>query len=121
MITIEVKTALLYVLLVAAIVLVGYLALVVKNLVTTIKEVNKILGDVSVVSGVAADKAVQLDGLVGDVQAAVADLSQAVVGEQSTVGAVSNLAKSVSSLVSICKSGKSSKKKAKKKKNINKQ
>jgi hypothetical protein len=54
-------------------------------------------------------------------QAAVADLTQAVVGEQSTIGAVSHLAKSASSLVSIFKSGKSGKKKAKKKKSINKQ
>lgn len=118
MITIEVKTALLYLLLVAAIVLVVYLIVVVKNLVTTIKEVNKILADASVVSGVAAEKAVQLDEVVGDVQSAVADLSQAMRGEQSTFGAVSNFAKAVGSLSAIFKSDQS--KKNKKKKNINK-
>lgn len=119
MITIDVKTALLYLLLVAAIVLVGYLIVVVKNLVTTIKEVNQILADAAVVSGVAAEKAVQLDEVVGDVQSAVADLSQAMKGEQSTVGAVSNFAKAVGSLISIFKSDKP--KKNKKKKSINKQ
>ena len=120
MITIDVKTALLYLLLVAAIVLVGYLIVVVKNLVTTLKEVNKILEDVSVVSGVAADKAVQLDSVVGDVQSAVADLSNAMRGEQSTIGAVSNFAKSVGSLAAIFKSDKPKKNK-RKKKSINKQ
>ena len=118
MITIDVKTALLYLLLVAAIVLVGYLIVVVKNLVTTIKEVNKILADASVVSGVAAEKAVQLDEVVGEVQAAVADVSKAVKGEQSTIGAVSNFAKATSSLVSVFRSGNA--KKQKKKKSINK-
>lgn len=118
MITIDVKTALVYLLLVAAIVLVGYLIVVAKNLVKTVKEVNKILEDAAVVSSVTAEKASQLDGIVGDVCSAVSDISQAVKGEQSAIGAVSNLAKSAGSLVAIFKSGKP--KKNTKKKNINK-
>lgn len=118
MITIDVKTALIYILLVAAIVLVGYLIVVAKNLVKTVKGVNKILEDAAVVSSVTAEKATQLDGIVVDVCSAVSDLSQAVKGEQSTIGAISNLAKSAGSLVSIFKSGKPKKKG--KRKNINK-
>ena len=74
---------------------------------------------VAIVSGVAAEKAAQLDEVVGEVQSAVVDFSQAIRGENSTIGAVSNFAKSASALISVFKSDKP--KKSKKKKSINKQ
>ena len=103
MITINVKSALIYLLFIALIILVIYLTLLAKNLIKTIKETNKILADTSVISGIAADKATQVDAIVDDVQSAVSDLSQAVKGQQNFVGALSNIVKAIGSLVAIFK------------------
>ena len=116
-IDIDIKTALIYLLLVAAVVLVCYLIVVVKNLVTTIKNVNRILEDASVVSGVAAEKSLELNDMISNVQAAVADVSSAVKGDAGTFGAVANVAKTAASIKNLFKSDK---KKKKKKKAINK-
>ena len=67
MVTIDIKATLVYLLFAALIVLVIYLIIIAKNLVKTIKETNKILRDASVISGIAADKAEQLQNLVGAV------------------------------------------------------
>ena len=101
MVTIDIKATLVYLLFAALIVLVIYLIIIAKNLVKTIKETNKILRDASVISGIAADKAEQLDVMVGDVQSAVADISKAVKGQQNLVGAVSNIVKAFGSLAAI--------------------
>ena len=65
---------------IAVIVLVIYLIIIAKNLVKTIKETNKILTD-AVISKIAAEKTVQVESIVDDVQAAVSDLSKAVRGQ----------------------------------------
>ena len=101
MITINVKYTLLCLLLAALVVMVVYLTILAKNLVKTVKETNKILQDTSVISGIAADKAVEVNAIIGDVQSAVADISQAVKGQQNVVGAVSNLVKACGSLAAI--------------------
>ena len=49
----------------------------------------------------AAEKAVQMDSVVEDIQSAVADFSQAVKGQQNLVGAVSNLVKAFGTLAAI--------------------
>ena len=117
MITIDIKAAFIYVLLIAAIILMGYLVVVAKNFVTTIKELNKILEDVSVISGVAAERSVEVDGMIDDVQSAVADLSQAVKGEVGTIGAFVNMTKAIASMTALFKSDRPKKKE---KKTINK-
>ena len=117
MITIDIKTALIYLLLVAAVVLVCYLVVIAKNLVTTIKNLNRILEDASVVSGVAAEKSLEVNDMIGNVQMAIADVSNAVKGDASTFGAVANVAKTAASLKHLFKTDKSKKKK---KKTINK-
>ncbi len=101
MITIDVKYTLFCLFFAALIVLVVYLVILAKNLVKTVKETNKILKDASVISGIAADKAVELDGVIDDVQLAVADISQAVKGQQNLIGAVTNLVKACGSLAAI--------------------
>ena len=116
-IDIDIKTALIYLLLVAAVVLVCFLIVAVKNLVTTIKNVNKILEDASVVSSVAAEKSLEINDMIGNIQAAVADVSSAVKGDSSTFGAVANVAKTAASLKNLFRTEKP---KRKKKKNINK-
>lgn len=102
MVTIDVRTTLIWLLLAALVVLVIFLIVAVKNLVTTIKKTNKILEDVSVVSDVAAKKAVEIDGIIGDVQGAVSDIAEAVRGT-STISAVANVVKAAGSIASTVK------------------
>ena len=101
MVTIDIRSTLIYLLFAALVILVIYLILLAKNLIVTVKETNKILKDAAVVSGVAADKAVQVDAVIGDVQSAVADISQAVKGQQNLIGALSNIVKAFGSLAAI--------------------
>ncbi len=114
---IDIKTVLIYLLLVAAVVLVCYFIVVAKNLVTTIKNLNKILEDASVVSGVAAEKSLEVNDMIDNIQSAVADVSSAVKGDASTFGAVANITKTLASLKNLFRTDKSNKKR---KKNINK-
>ena len=102
MVTIDVRTTLIWLLLAALVVFVIFLIVAVKNLVTTIKKTNKILEDVSVVSDVAAKKSVEIDGIIGDVQGAVSDIAEAVRGT-STIGAVANVVKAAGSIASTVK------------------
>ena len=118
MVTIDVKTTMIYLLLLAAIVLAGYLIIIAKNLVTTIKELNKILEDTSVVTGVAAERSVEVNGMIDDLQGAVADVSQAVRGEVGSIGAVVNVVKAAASLKEFFKADKE--KVRRNRKNINK-
>lgn len=101
MITIDVKSALIYLLLIALIVLVVYLVIMAGHLVKTIKKTNQILDDASVISGAAAEKTVQISEIVDEVQSAVADLAQAVKGEQKLVAALSNIVKAVGNLAAL--------------------
>lgn len=105
MVTIDVRTTLIWLLLAALVILVVYLIVAVKNLVTTIKKTNKILEDVAVISEVAAKKAVEVDEIVGDVQGVVSDLAKAVQGT-STIGAVTNVVKAAGSVASTVKQNK---------------
>jgi cell division protein FtsB len=66
MITIDVKYTLICLVLIALFVLLIYLAVLAKNLITTVKNANKVIEDASVVSGIASDKATELDDIVGD-------------------------------------------------------
>jgi len=116
MITIDIKSALIYLLLVAGIILIGYLIVVAKNLVTTIKELNKILEDTSVITNVAAERSVEVNGMIDDIQSAVADVSQAVKGEVGVIGSFANVTKAVLSLKELFHT----KKNNTKKKSINK-
>lgn len=101
MVTINVKEALMYVLFIALIILVGYLIAMAKHLIKTVKKTNKILDDAAVVSEVAANKAVQVDGVIDDVQSAVADVAKAVKGQQNFIGAATNFVKAIGSLFAI--------------------
>ena len=90
MVTIDVKATLICLLLAALVILVVYLIIMAKNLLKTVKETNQILADTAVISGIAAEKAVQIDGMITDVQSAVSDLSEAVRGQQNLVAAAAS-------------------------------
>ena len=105
MITIDVKYTLICLVLLALLVLLVYLAILAKNLITTVKSANKVVEDAAVVSGIASDKATQLDDIVGDVSGAVEDITKAMKGNQSLIGALTNMAKSIASAISYIKKG----------------
>ena len=86
---------------IAVIVLVIYLIIIAKNLVKTIKETNKILTDAAVISKIAAEKTVQVESIVDDVQAAGSDLSKAVRGEQNLVSTLSNIIKALGPMIAF--------------------
>lgn len=105
MITIDVKYTLICLVLLALLVLIVYLAILAKNLITTVKSANKVVEDAAVVSGIASDKATQLDDIVGDVSGAVEDITKAMKGNQSLIGALTNMAKAIASAISYIKKG----------------
>ncbi|MFQ9893213.1 MAG: hypothetical protein ACLRWH_08635 [Emergencia sp.] len=100
-VTIDVREALIYLLFIASIILVCYLIVIARHLIKTVKQTNKILEDTAVISAIAAEKAVQVDGVITDVQSAVSDVTQAVKGQQNFIGAVTNFIKAVGSLFAI--------------------
>lgn len=98
MITIDLKYTLVCLVLIALFVLLIMLAVLVKNLVSTIKNLNKVVDDASTVSKVASDRASQVDGIVGDLGETLGEVTTAMKGNRSLIGAVTNLAKAVSSM-----------------------
>ncbi len=103
MITIDVKSALIYLLLVGLIVFVIYLTVMAKNLIQTVKSLNEVLKDTETVTKIASDRIVQFDGVADDVQSAVSDVANAIKGQQNLIGTVSNIIKSFGSIAAICK------------------
>ncbi len=99
MVTINVKYTLICLVLIALFVLLVILCILAKNLITTVKNLNKVVDDASVVSSVASDKATQVDGIIGDMTGAFSDLSKAMKGNESLVGALTNVGKAVASTV----------------------
>lgn len=104
MITIDVKDLLICLVLIALIVLLIILCVVAKNLITTVKELNRVLEDTEVVTNVVQERTTQLDGAVGDLGIAVADVTRAMEGNQSLIGALTNVGKATASVISYLKS-----------------
>ena len=68
MLTIDVKTALLCLLIIAAIVLAVYLIVAVYNLIKTLKQSQAVLADFEVVSKIASERTQQLDKFIEQTQ-----------------------------------------------------
>lgn len=103
MITIDVKDLLICLVLIALIVLLIILCVVAKNLITTVKELNRVLEDTTVITDVAQRRTTQMDEAVGDLGIAVADVTRAMEGNQSLIGALTNIGKATASVVSYLK------------------
>ena len=97
------KTLIVCALLIACVVLVIYLIMVASNLITTLKKVNKILDDTQTVTGMVNNTAKDVQPVVSDLTDAMAGVSRSLKGNDTELNAISNLAKSVSSMVSIIK------------------
>ncbi|MDD4564508.1 MAG: hypothetical protein PHE79_03415 [Eubacteriales bacterium] len=85
----------------AVLVLLIYLIAAVKNLIPVFRNLNKILEDANVISGIAADNAKELDKIVGDVSSSVSDIAGSIKGNQNVVAAILSLIKALGSLSSL--------------------
>ena len=97
MITISLKYVLVCLVLAALLALLIILCVVGVRLITTVKELNKVLEDASVVSDIAANTANQVDGIVTNV-GATASRFRAGTEDDSVLGVVSNVARAVYSV-----------------------
>jgi uncharacterized protein YoxC len=92
----------------AILVLLVYCIIFVKNLIPAVKNMNKILEDAQVISGIAADNAKEIDKIVGDVSSSVTSLSDVIKGNQSVIAALTSLINAIGSLKNLLQRGKNS-------------
>lgn len=85
----------------AVLVLLVYCINFVKNLIPAVKNMNKILEDAQVISGIAADNAKEFDKIVGDVSSSVGSLSDVIKGNQSVIAALTSLINAIGSLKNL--------------------
>lgn len=106
MVTVDLKVLLICVLLIAATVLLVFLTMAVSNLIKTLKKVNVILDDVQTVTGIVDEKAKETKPVVDDLSSALVNFASGMKGKETSISSLSNLAKSLSSMVSIIKNSK---------------
>lgn len=85
----------------AILVLLIYCIVFVKNLIPAIKNINKILEDAQVISGIAADNAKDVNKIIGEVSSSVGSISDIIKGNQSVVAALTSLVNAVGSLKNL--------------------
>ena len=100
-VTLDLKTLLIALVLIALIVLIIYLIFLVKKLMVTLEHTDKVLEDVEVVTAIAAERSQDVDSIITNGSGTVADLSDAVKGNESTVSAIASIAKSAASIKGI--------------------
>ncbi len=97
-VTIDLKTLLIALVLIALIVFIVYAVVLVRKLLVTLTHTNKVLEDLEVVSGIASERSQDLNNIISNVSGTVSDLSDAVKGNQTTVNAVASIVKSAASI-----------------------
>ncbi|MDD7512127.1 MAG: hypothetical protein PUK21_07150 [Peptostreptococcaceae bacterium] len=98
MLTIELKDLLVGAVLVALFVLVIYLIVLVANMIQTVKKANAMLDDSKVISGIAAERANQLNDVVSDVAESVAGFATSFNGNESVISSIKGLTRAVKSV-----------------------
>jgi Fic family protein len=83
------------------IILVFYAAYLVKNMVVTVKSLNKILADTEVISEIAAKRGKDVDKLIGDLVESADSVSSIIKGNQSTISALTSIVNSLGSLKNL--------------------
>jgi|SRR5665648_58001 len=83
------------------IVLLMYFIVLVKNLINTIKLTNKILEDSKVITSIAADRAKEIDSIVGDVSVTIGSLTESIKGNQSALKALSTIVNTLGAIKSL--------------------
>lgn len=101
--TITWEGVLLSVLAIAGICLLVYLIILLKKLIGTLSELDEILADAKIITGIAADKAVKVDGIIDNAADTVDTVVSAIKGNQSMVSAATNFVNATSSFANIMK------------------
>ena len=103
-ITIDLKALLICLVLIAVFVLLIFLIVLLKNAITTIKNVNKITADAAVITNIAQERTTDLNSIIVNLKDAIGDVSAAIKGKQGLIGALTNLGKAAASVVAYMKS-----------------
>lgn len=85
----------------ALLVLLIYCIVFVRNLIPVVKNVNKILEDSRVITGIVADNAKDVDKIVRELSSSVGSISDVIKGNQSVVAALTSLINAISSLKNL--------------------
>ena len=83
-----------------------YLISLLRNLIPAAKSLCKIMEDTEVVTGVAAESAVEVQKVVGDVKSSVSTVSDIIKGNQSVISALTSIINSLMSLKNLLNKGK---------------
>ena len=97
-ITMTIQELVLLVIGIAGIVLVFYLIGLAKQLIAAAKHAVQVLADAEVITGIAAEKAQELDGALDNAVETVNVISELVKGNQSTIKAATNAVNSFAGL-----------------------
>ncbi len=103
---VDLNALLIALLLVAIIVLVVFLIIMISNLTTTLKKVNVILDDTQTVTAIVNEKAKETKPVVDDLSSAIVGFANGLKGNETNIASLSNLAKSLSSMVNIIRNNK---------------
>lgn len=85
----------------AVLVLLVYCISFVRNLIPAVRNMNKILEDTQVITGIAANNAKEVDKIIGDLSSSVGSVSDIIRGNQSVVAALTSLINAVGSLKNL--------------------
>jgi hypothetical protein len=85
----------------AVLTLLIYCIVFVKNLIPAVKNMNKILEDTQVITGIAAEKSKEVDKMIGDLSSSVGSISDVIKGNQSVVAALTSLVNAIGSLKNL--------------------
>ena len=80
-----------------------YVAVLIKNLIPAAKSLTKILNDAEVISGIAAETAQDAQVMVGDAKKAVSTVADIVKGNQSIISALTSIINATASLRNLVK------------------
>jgi len=83
------------------IVLLIYCIVLVKNLIYSIKLANQILEDSKVITSIAADRAKEIDSIVGDVSVSVGSFAESIKGNQSALKALTIIVNTLGAIKSL--------------------
>ncbi len=101
-VTIDIKTLLIVLVLIALLVLIIYGIILLRKLLVTADRANKVLEDVEVISEIAASRSEDLDGIIDNVSTAASGLSDTMASGSflTTVGSIAKSAASVKGMIS---------------------
>lgn len=88
---------------IALLVLIIYCISLIRSLIPAAKSLGRVMEDVEVVTGVAAESAESAQQIIGDVTESVSSISKLVKGNQSTVAALTNLVNALAGLKDFVK------------------